>query len=305
MYATIQVDLDGIWTIYQHHRVEVSHYPDPVFEQSISRFLELFGGANIKATFFIVGSDLERPAPAHQIKPVLEIGHELANHTYSHPLNFSQLTYAEKKSEIERAAHLIREITGQLVIGFRAPSYAIDGETLTILNDLHYLYDSSIFPTYWSGLLRRFESGFSVPRRDACIAATSYGKIQYSHAPNKIYHPDLEFPWKPGNLTLWEVPVSVYPLVRIPIHSSFSARLGWWYFASAINWLARLKRPVVFVFHGIDLVDRFEDNRIPKVKWILNPVEERMELFSRMIKFIRQKYEIVPTRELIKNIDAE
>ena len=302
MYATIQVDLDGVWTIYRHHQVEVSHYPDPVFEQSLSRFLALFNTANIKTTFFVVGSDLETPELAHQIKQVADAGHELANHTYSHPLNFSQLTYTEKKNEIERADSLIRDITGQSVIGFRAPSYAIDSETLTILNDLRYQYDSSIFPTYWSGLIRQFETGFSVP---SSKASASYGKIQYSRAPNRIYHPDATFPWKPGNLNLWEVPVSVYPLVRIPIHSSFSARLGWWYFASAINWLARLRRSVVFVFHGVDLVDRFEDNRIPKVKWILDPVEERMELFSRMVNFIARKYQIIPTKELVIANDSK
>jgi peptidoglycan/xylan/chitin deacetylase (PgdA/CDA1 family) len=302
MYATIQVDLDGVWTIYQHHQIEVPHSPDPVFEQSISRFINLFHTANIHATFFIVGSDLEIPAPAQQIKTIADAGHELANHSYSHPLNFSGLSFAEKKNEIERTETLIQQITGQMVTGFRAPSYAIDCETLTILNDLHYQYDSSIFPTYWSGIIRRFESGFSVP---SSKPTASYGKIQYSKAPNRIYHLDRESPWNPGNLPLWEVPMSVYPFIRTPMHSSFSMRISWWYFASAINWLARLKRPVVFVFHGVDLVDRFEDSRIPSVKWILDPVEKRIELFQRMIKCIARNYQIIPTRELIKNIDAE
>jgi len=71
MDATIQVDLDGIWTIFQHHGIDVPHYPDSVFNQSISRFLDLFAAENIKATFFVVGSDLEVPEVAKQVKLLL------------------------------------------------------------------------------------------------------------------------------------------------------------------------------------------------------------------------------------------
>lgn len=296
MYATIQVDLDGIWTIYQHHQVEQSHYPDSVFEQSIPRFLELFRSFNIQSTFFIVGSDLEIPETAAGIKQIADAGHELANHSYTHPRNFAQLSIQEKKDQIEKTGKLIQQITNHSVSGFRAPSYAIDQDTFRILENLGYGYDSSIFPTYWSGLIRRFESGFTVCNSKP---AANYGKIQYSKAPLQIYHPDPEVLWKKGTAKLWEVPISVFPLIRTPLHSSFSTRIGWWYFLSGINWLYRIKVPLVFLFHGVDLVDQFVDARIPKIKWIQSPVEKRIERFRRMLGWIASKYNIIPTRELV------
>jgi peptidoglycan-N-acetylglucosamine deacetylase len=296
MEAIIQVDLDGVWTIFQHHGVEISHAADPVFEQSIPRFLSLFRELNIHSTFFVVGSDLDVPESTTAIKSIADSSHELANHSYSHPRNFALLSLAEKQHEIEKADTLIRGITRIPVSGYRAPSYAIDSETITFLQDRGYQYDSSILPIYWSGLIRRIESiGSSTNTK----STASYGRIRYSRAPLSKYHPDAEFLWKPGTMKLWELPVSVYPLIRTPIHSSFSTRIGWWYFTSAVNWLARLKLPLVFVFHGVDLVDRFEDSRIPKIKWILTPVEERIQLFHRMLSYISSKYRIISTKEYL------
>jgi peptidoglycan-N-acetylglucosamine deacetylase len=296
MDATIQVDLDGVWTIFRHHGVEISHASDPVFEQSIPRFLSLFSEFNLHSTFFVVGSDLEIPNATAAIKSIADAGHELANHSYSHPRNFSALSLPEKQAEIEKAENLIRRIIPQPVAGFRAPSYAIDSETITILNDRGYQYDSSVLPTYWSGIIRRVES---IGTSTSSKSTASYGRIKYSRAPLHKYHPDPKLIWKPGKSELWEVPVSVYPWIRTPIHSSFSTRIGWWYFATAVNWLARLNLPLVFVFHGVDLVDRFADERIPKVKWISSPVEDRMALFRRMLTYISSKYRIISTQELI------
>ncbi|MFB3894702.1 MAG: polysaccharide deacetylase family protein [bacterium] len=296
MEAIIQVDLDGIWTIFQHHGIEVSHAKDPVFEQSVPRFLSLFREFNLESTFFIVGSDLEVPQSAAVIKSIADAGHELANHSYTHPRNFSVLTLSEKQREIEIAERLINRLTEQPVIGFRAPSYAIDSETISILQERGYLYDSSIFPTYWSGVIRSLESrGTAINTK----SNASYGKIKYSRAPLNKYHPDPEYIWKSGTRQVWEIPISVYPLIRTPIHSSFAMRFGWWYFTSAVNWLSRLNLPLVFVFHGVDLVDWFEDLRIPKLKWILKPVEERIDLFQRMLSHISSRYRIISTNEYL------
>ena len=49
--------------------------------------------------------------------------------------------------EIERAHELLSEVAGERIQGFRAPGYDISAEILGVLEDLGYLYDSSIF---WS-----------------------------------------------------------------------------------------------------------------------------------------------------------
>ncbi len=73
---------------------------------------------NVKATFFVIGSQLEKNIPAG--KKILAEGHELANHSYSH----TDLTYRSPeyiRHEIEKTDSLIRQTGYKGDISFRPP----------------------------------------------------------------------------------------------------------------------------------------------------------------------------------------
>ena len=82
------------------------------------QLLDVLAKHNVKATFFLIGNRVEKhPEIARR---VIAEGHQVGNHTYSHPLlGFLPPNYVQQ--EIERTDKLLRQVgvTGEIV--FRAP----------------------------------------------------------------------------------------------------------------------------------------------------------------------------------------
>jgi len=116
-----------------------------VVENTI-KLLDLLEARKATATFFVVGFVAET-----QKDLILEIkkrGHEIASHGYAHQLVYKQ-TEAEFKHDVERSKDILETIISGKIAGYRAPSWSITKQSLwalNILDDLGFLYDSSIFP---------------------------------------------------------------------------------------------------------------------------------------------------------------
>jgi polysaccharide deacetylase family protein (PEP-CTERM system associated) len=99
-----------------------------------------------RATFFILGWIAERYP--NLVKEIHNRGHEVACHGYAHQLIFKQ-DRDTFKDDVKRAKEILEDITGESVIGYRAPTYTITKQTmwaLEVLYELGFKYDSSIFP---------------------------------------------------------------------------------------------------------------------------------------------------------------
>lgn len=126
-------------------REDWSAYPLRV-EANTHRVLEILGGLEIHATFFILGWVAER-CP-NLIKEIYRRGHEIASHGYGHELIY-QIGPERFREDIRRAKRLLEDLTGVPVDGYRAPSYSITNRSLwafDILVEEGFRYDSSIFP---------------------------------------------------------------------------------------------------------------------------------------------------------------
>ena len=81
-------------------RVVALSYDDGPSPENTPELLEILAAAGARATFFVVGSEVARyPELATQIA---EAGHELGNHSYSHPSS-RDLDEQETRLEMERA----------------------------------------------------------------------------------------------------------------------------------------------------------------------------------------------------------
>ncbi len=91
--------------------------PDP---QETERVLELLDRYQARATFFVIAKKAsENPALIEQI---IQKGHQVANHTVSHPESrFWCLSKRRLEAEINDASAIIAGITGQRPLLFRAP----------------------------------------------------------------------------------------------------------------------------------------------------------------------------------------
>jgi len=108
--------------------------------------LDLFDEYKVKATFFIVGWVADRKPGL--IREIVARGHEPACHSYWHRAVYS-LTPEEFREDTKLARNRIEQAGGVRVLGYRAPTWSITGESLwalDVLTDLGFTYDSSIYP---------------------------------------------------------------------------------------------------------------------------------------------------------------
>ncbi|MGI0116727.1 XrtA system polysaccharide deacetylase [Zooshikella sp. RANM57] len=115
-------------------------------EHNTQRILALFAEYNIKATFFTLGWVAERYPGL--VKDIVAQGHELASHGYGHQRATTQ-TPETFKADICRAKHLLEDISGVEIKGYRAPSYSIDRSNPWAHDELlaaGHSYSSSVYP---------------------------------------------------------------------------------------------------------------------------------------------------------------
>lgn len=80
--------------------------------------LETLDKYDIKTTFFLVKFWIDKFP--HQVKEIYKRGHEIGNHSASHP-NMSQLSREQMAKELNDTGDLIYELTGERPILFRPP----------------------------------------------------------------------------------------------------------------------------------------------------------------------------------------
>lgn len=110
------------------------------------RLLGILDENDTKATFFMLGYVAEKhPSIVRRIR---DAGHEIGTHGFSHTLIYTQKPELFRE-ELTRAIGYLENLTGEKVIGHRAPFFSITKDSLwalDILGDLGIKYDSSIFP---------------------------------------------------------------------------------------------------------------------------------------------------------------
>ncbi len=108
----------------------------------IPQVLDRLRERQVRATFFITGQWAERQ-PA-LLQRLVDEGHELANHTYSHP-DLTKLSEAAVRDQIERTEEIVQRLTGRSTRPyFRPPFGAYDARILALVAQMGYHL------VYWS-----------------------------------------------------------------------------------------------------------------------------------------------------------
>src|SRR5690554_1940064 len=97
--------------------------------------LDLFLGYNAKATFFTIGQQLE--ANREIAVAAHAAGHELGNHTYSHP-HLPELDREQQLFELEQTERLIMDITGSKPLTFRPPYFEYNEDSISVIESFNY-----------------------------------------------------------------------------------------------------------------------------------------------------------------------
>jgi len=135
----------------------------------------------LKATFFILGWLAERLP--HLVREIQERGHEVASHGFNHNLCNIESNHRLKQDLLD-SKKLLEDIISAPVLGFRAPSFSISDDTLKVIEECGYLYDSSF-------------NSFAMHGRYGKISLNSYPKkgLSYQVSNNFFELPisNLEF----------------------------------------------------------------------------------------------------------------
>ncbi|MGR5134587.1 XrtA system polysaccharide deacetylase [Vibrio alfacsensis] len=215
-----------------------TRYPMRV-EANTQRVLQLFSDHDVKATFFMLGWVAD--SCPQLVRTIIEEGHELASHGFSHQKITSQ-SPLEFKQDVLRSKHLLEDIGGVQVQGYRAPSFSLNPKSewaFEILADLGFLYSSSTYPVQhdhygapnWpKSIYRRPEGIYEIPiptlhklSRSVPIGGGGFFRLYpyylsktlingYLHGKNQSY----SFYFHP-----WEIDSSQPRIEGVPIKSHF------------------------------------------------------------------------------------
>ena len=111
------------------------------------RLLGVLARHNVRCTFFILGEVAERFPEC--VKRIHDAGHEIGSHSYRH-LPLYEQERGRFEEEMRRSLDFLGALTGEKVLGFRAPFFSLRQDSLWAIDSLKRLgleYDSSIHPT--------------------------------------------------------------------------------------------------------------------------------------------------------------
>lgn len=129
----------------EDHRPSDSAWPARYPELTLA-MLDWMDGHAITATVFVVGSVAE--AHPELVRTVAERGHEIGLHNWDH-VQVTTQDAASFREGIRRGKHLLEDITGAPVAGFRAPTGSLVPAStwaIDVIRDEGYTYSSSVCP---------------------------------------------------------------------------------------------------------------------------------------------------------------
>jgi polysaccharide deacetylase family protein (PEP-CTERM system associated) len=128
--------------------ISASEWSDisPRVGNNTHRLIDLFNEHNIKATFFTLGWVADHCPDV--VKRIVDEGHELCSHGSNHR-RITTMTLDEAFEDIRVSKDKLEQISGEAVLGYRAPSFSVDNTNewvFDILVELGFKYSSSTYP---------------------------------------------------------------------------------------------------------------------------------------------------------------
>ncbi len=171
------------------------------------KVLDLLDEFNVTATFFVV-ADIEENYPG-LIELIVEKGHEIACHGLHHACKIDSETKKRLISAEEfeqrtlQAKKILEKISGERMVGYRAPNALVGGWMLDSLEHLGFTYDCSVTV---NSLYNKTDSALST------VSTIPYYPVEHGLevGPDRNF---VEFPW-PYYQNVIKVPSCGGPILR-------------------------------------------------------------------------------------------
>ncbi len=139
-------DVDGVsGAIYRDP--ETAHLPSFMSMReygptvAVPRILQLLDDYQVKASFYIPAFIAE--THPDMVKEIQKREHEIAHHGYMHEPP-ATLTREQEAQVLDKGIRILEGITGEKPVGYRSPSWELSEDSLALLSERGFLYDSSL-----------------------------------------------------------------------------------------------------------------------------------------------------------------
>lgn len=139
--------MDNVWngktlltSDYTYKCVKPGHFAltfDDGPSQYTEEFLDILKTLHVRATFFIVGTEVDSSYKKDLLRRMVAEGHTVASHTWSHP-SLPTLSDDQIKEELDRTESVIKSAIGKAPALFRPPYGDCDTRVLSILKKRGY-----------------------------------------------------------------------------------------------------------------------------------------------------------------------
>ena len=302
----IHVDIDSPIKLLNFYKVKNVVFDqnqlELFYEKAWERMLGFFDKQNIKATFFIVGDEL---VGSEIIKNIIikayQHGHEIENHTFSHPFGLAYLSEEKIKEEIVKCNQVIEDTIGVKPIGFRSPGYSMNTKIIKTLEELDFQYDTSGFWSIMNPLLKisqkvLFKNGISNGDFGG-VSRKLKQNIYYPHSNNWI---ESSFE-KKGIL---ELPLPRTNSFGLPFYNNFNL----WAPSFYSNYMSKSinKENLIYLFHIIEFIDMSDDGIPSELSIhpnIKKSVSTKMIQSEKLLSNLLERYSCLKTRDLVDDIN--
>ncbi len=137
---TFDFDALSVWFGYDHVTPAMLQRGEYGARVGVPRLLQMLEREDLPATFFVPGHTVES-FPA-EVETILAAGHEIGHHSWAHVDPGGQPA-DEERADMERALATLDRV-GVRPQGFRSPSADLSANTLALLEEHGFLYDSSL-----------------------------------------------------------------------------------------------------------------------------------------------------------------
>jgi peptidoglycan/xylan/chitin deacetylase (PgdA/CDA1 family) len=297
--ASLSCDLDDKWSYMKTHGDPGWETLPSYLDIVVPRILNALKQRSLKATFFIVGQDAALTRNQMLFRAISDAGHEIGNHSFHHEPWLHLHSMRDIALEIGQAEEAIQRATGQTPLGFRGPGYSLSEATLHELVRRGYTYDASTFPTFISPLVRLyyFATARLSPEEKTRRKALG-GTFRDGLRPNRPYY------WHIDGKQLYEIPVTTFPGLRLPIHMSYlfglrrissALALGYLNFGLHICRLARVQPS--FVLHPTDFLGNEDGQALPFIPGMALPREVKVRFVGEVLDRLQAHFAIVTLRD--------
>lgn len=304
--GSLSLDLDNLWS-YLKVRGDASWEALPSYlDVVVPRVLGFLDDLGLTITIFVVGQDAALPHNADLLRGIVDAGHELGNHSFSHEPWMHRHDDATVLREVAAAEDAIASATGQRPVGFRGPGYSLSPSTLRVLLERGYRYDASTLPTFVGPAARAWyfrTAGLTKEQRAQREAL--FGAYRDGLRPVKPYT------WSFGGEALVELPVTTMPLFRVPIHLSYvlhlhgiSPALARRYFDAALRLCRWTGVGPSILLHPLDFVDRHDADELAFFPGMALPAEAKLDVVAASLRLLADRFDVGPTGRHVESLRA-